>query len=59
METSSHRNNSPSPDQAEYQWVRVQAEVIEPISIGLGLFKIAPGGTNTFEQKRVNGSHVS
>ena len=31
-----------------------QADVIEPLSFGLGLLRIAEGGTVTFEQKRVN-----
>jgi hypothetical protein len=49
--------------QHEYRWVRIQAEAIEPLSFGLGLFRIAAGGLFVFEQKRVNGevwlpSHV-
>jgi hypothetical protein len=49
--------------QNEYRWVRVQVEAIEPLSFGLGLFRIAAGGSFVFEQKRVNGevwlpSHV-
>jgi len=41
-------------DQAEYQWVNVDAEVIAPLSFGLGLLRVAPGGTLHFEQTRVN-----
>jgi len=41
-------------DQSEYQWVKVEAEVLDTISIGLALFRIAPGGHLTFEQTRVN-----
>jgi hypothetical protein len=40
--------------QHEYRWVRIQAEAIEPLSFGLGLFRIAAGGSFVFEQKRVN-----
>jgi hypothetical protein len=41
-------------DQAEYQWVKVDADVLDTISLGLALFRIAPGGHLTFEQTRVN-----
>jgi hypothetical protein len=41
-------------DQAEYQWVKVDAEAIAPLSFGLGLLRVAPGGTLHFEQTRVN-----
>jgi len=41
-------------DQAEYRWVKVEAEALQGLSFGLGLFKIEPGGTFTFEQTRVN-----
>jgi hypothetical protein len=41
-------------DQAEYQWVQVEAEVTAPLSFGLGLLRVAPGGTLHFEQTRVN-----
>jgi hypothetical protein len=40
--------------QRDNRWVKIQAEAIEPLSFGLGLFRIAPGGAFTFEQKRVN-----
>ncbi len=41
-------------DQAEYQWVKVDAEAVEPISFGFGLFRIAQGGKLHFEQMRIN-----
>src|SRR5579862_3614272 len=41
-------------DQADYQWVKADVNVIQPISWGLGLLKISPGGTMSFEQARVN-----
>ena len=41
-------------DQGEYQWVKVEAQVLDTISIGLALFRVAPGGSMTFEQTRVN-----
>ena len=41
-------------DQAEYQWVKVEAEALDTLSFGLGLFRIAPGGWLSFEQTRVN-----
>ena len=41
-------------DQAEYQWVKVDAEAIAPLSFGLGLLRLAPGGSLHFEQTRVN-----
>ena len=41
-------------DEGEYQWVKVEAEVAEPLSFGLGLLKILPGATLQFEQTRVN-----
>jgi hypothetical protein len=41
-------------DQSEYQWVKAEAEVLDTISIGLALFRLAPGGTIQFEQTRVN-----
>ena len=41
-------------DQAEYQWVKVDAEAIETLSFGFGLFRIAPGGKLHFEQTRIN-----
>jgi hypothetical protein len=41
-------------DKADYQWVKAEAEVIDTISFGLGMLRIAPGGFITFEQTRVN-----
>jgi hypothetical protein len=41
-------------DQGEYQWVKVDAEAIAPLSFGLGLLRLAPGGSLHFEQTRVN-----
>jgi hypothetical protein len=41
-------------DEAELQWVKVDAEAIEPISFGFGLFRIAQGGKLHFEQMRIN-----
>lgn len=40
--------------QRDNRWVKIQAEAIEPLSFGLGLFRVAAGGAFTFEQKRVN-----
>lgn len=41
-------------DQADYQWVKTRAEVIDPISFGLGLIKLETGAVLNFEQVRVN-----
>jgi len=41
-------------DKGEYQWVKADAEVLDPISVGLALFRISPGGQIHFEQTRVN-----
>ncbi len=41
-------------DQAELQWVRVEAKTIETISWGLCLARLNAGATLTFEQTRVN-----
>jgi hypothetical protein len=41
-------------DQNEYQWVKAEAEVLDTISLGLALFRLAPGGLIRFEQTRVN-----
>jgi hypothetical protein len=41
-------------DQADYQWVKTEAEVIDPISFGLGLVKLDTGAVLNFEQVRVN-----
>jgi len=41
-------------DQADYQWVKAEVEVVNPISFGLGLIKLAAGAILNFEQVRVN-----
>ena len=41
-------------DQADYQWVKAEVEVIDPISFGLGLVKLASGSVLNFDQVRVN-----
>jgi hypothetical protein len=41
-------------DKGEYQWVKVEAEVLDTISVGMALFRVAPGGSISFEQARVN-----
>jgi hypothetical protein len=41
-------------DQAEYQWVKVDAEVLDTITFAVGLLRIAPGTKLHFEQIRVN-----
>ena len=41
-------------DQAEYQWVKVEAQATGTLSYGFGLLRIDPGATVTFEQTRVN-----
>jgi hypothetical protein len=41
-------------DQNEYQWVKVKAEVLDTISIGMALFRLSRGGVIEFEQTRVN-----
>jgi hypothetical protein len=41
-------------DQAEYQWVKADVEVIDTISWGLFLVRIPPGATISFSQTRVN-----
>ena len=41
-------------DQADYQWVKAEVEVVDPISFGLGLVKLAPGAVLDFDQVRVN-----
>ncbi len=38
----------------EYRWVRVDAEVVRRISIGLVLARLNPGTTVSFEQRRVH-----
>lgn len=41
-------------DKREYQWVKAEAEVLDTISVGMALFRLAPGGSLSFEQTRVN-----
>jgi hypothetical protein len=41
-------------DQAEYQWVKVEAQAAGALSFGFGLLKIEPGAALRFEQTRVN-----
>ncbi len=41
-------------DQAEYQWVRLEAETTGVISYGLFLARLNPGAKLVFEQTRVN-----
>ena len=41
-------------EKATYRWVKVDAEVLNTLSFGLGLVRVAPGGTVRFEQTRVN-----
>lgn len=41
-------------DQAEYQWVKVEAQATGKISYGFGMLKVNPGATVQFEQTRVN-----
>ncbi len=42
-------------DQQDYHVVRAEAEVVETISVGLFLFRLARGSRATFEQSLVNG----
>lgn len=41
-------------DQQDYQWVRVEAETIAPVSFGWILARLDPGARMTFEQRRVH-----
>ena len=41
-------------DKGEYEWVKAEMQVLDTISMGLALFRIAPGGFINFEQARVN-----
>jgi hypothetical protein len=41
-------------DQQDYQWVRMEGEVIDTVSFGLFLARLAKGSTIFFEQARVN-----
>lgn len=40
--------------QGDYQWVKVEAETIAPVSFGWVLARLQPGARLTFEQQRVN-----
>ena len=53
-EILSHLRGKIWVDQADYQWVKTEAEVIDPISFGLGLIKLAAGAVLDFDQVRVN-----
>ncbi len=37
-----------------YHWVKVDADVLNTISVGFGLLRIAPGSSMHFEQTRIN-----
>jgi len=41
-------------DKAELQWVKVEAETIDTVSLGLFLFRLNKGATLQFQQARVN-----
>ena len=41
-------------EQATYHWVKAEAQVLDTLSFGFGLFRVAPGTTLNFEQVRVN-----
>jgi len=41
-------------DQADYQWVKAEVEVMQPISFGWGLLRLARGSILNFDQVRVN-----
>jgi hypothetical protein len=41
-------------DKAELQWVKVEAETIDTVSLGLFLFRLNKGASLQFEQARVN-----
>jgi hypothetical protein len=42
-------------DKTGYQWVKVEAETTDTISIGLVLFRLYKGARLEFEQERING----
>ena len=42
-------------EQATYHWVKMDANVLETLSFGFGLLRVAPGATLHFEQVHVNG----
>jgi hypothetical protein len=41
-------------EQETYHWVKLDAEVLDTLTFGFGLLRVAPGGTLHFEQTRVN-----
>jgi hypothetical protein len=41
-------------DKVDYEWVRVEADVIHPAHFGLFLLTLSPGTTLHFEQARIN-----
>lgn len=41
-------------EKSEYQWVKAEAEVLDTLSFGMALLRLAPGGSLKFEQTRVN-----
>ena len=41
-------------DKKDLQWVKMEAEVIDTIALGLSMVRIAPGGILSFEQTHVN-----
>jgi len=53
-EILSHLSGKIWVDQADYQWVKAEVTVIDPISFGLGLVKLASGAVLDFDQVRVN-----
>ena len=41
-------------DKVDYEWVRIDVEVIRPARFGLFIFTLSPGSTIYFEQARIN-----
>jgi len=41
-------------EKSEYQWVKAEAEVLDTLSFGMAILRLAPGGFLKFEQTRVN-----
>ena len=41
-------------EQTTYRWVKVDAKVLDTLSFGLGVLRIAPGGTIHVEQAHIN-----
>ena len=42
-------------DKAEYAWVRLEAETLDTVSLGLFFVRVAKGSRLAMEQTRVNG----